>query len=61
MSSKATFAAVDVHVIQKKFCYSMADALRAIGKRFNQRGGVSVSAGTAIENDNFLGHGGFPP
>ena len=27
MSSKATFAAVDVHVIQKKFCYSMADAL----------------------------------
>jgi hypothetical protein len=61
MSAKAAFAAVDAHAIQEKFCYSMADALRAIGKRFNQCGGVSVSAGTAIENDNFLGHGVFPP
>ena len=39
----------------------MTDALRAIGKRFNQRGGISFSAGTAIENDNFLRHGVFPP
>ena len=45
----------------EKFCYSMTGTLRAIGKRFDQCGSVSFSAGTAIENDNLLGHGVFPP
>jgi hypothetical protein len=59
MSAKAAFAAVNIHSVQEKFCYSMTGTFRAVGKRFDQRGGVSFSAGTAIENDNFLGHGVF--
>jgi hypothetical protein len=61
MSSKATFATVDAHAIQEKFCYSMTGTFRTIGKRFDQYGSVSFSAGTAIENNNLFGHGVFPP
>ena len=60
-SAKAAFAAVNIHSVQEKFCYSMTGTLCAVGKRFDQRGGVSFFAGTAIENNDFLGHGVFPP
>ena len=53
-------------VVQRGCCSHVhsngkAVALRTIGKCFNQRGGVSFSAGTAIENDHFLRYGVFPP
>ena len=61
VSTKAPLTAVDIHTVQEKLGYSMAGTLRTLGERFDQRGGITISAGTTIENDNLLGQGILPP
>ena len=48
---------MDIHTVQKKLGYGMTSALRPLGERFDQRGGIALSAGTAIEDDKLFGHG----